>query len=87
MGPLRGKGVWKIPTGLVDAVHTLHSLLWPCLTRMRHQGEDIADACVRECREETGVEDPQTSPKLAPDVPRTSLKSSPNWVLLQPVRT
>jgi ADP-ribose pyrophosphatase YjhB (NUDIX family) len=37
-GPLKGKGVWKIPTGLADA------------------GEDVADACVRECREETGIE-------------------------------
>ena len=37
-GGLKGKGVWKIPTGLAEA------------------GEDLAEACVRECLEETGVE-------------------------------
>jgi len=37
VGPLRGKDVWKIPTGLLEA------------------GEDIADGCIRECQEETGI--------------------------------
>ncbi|KAJ1418571.1 NUDIX hydrolase domain-like protein [Ochromonadaceae sp. CCMP2298] len=36
-GPLKGTGLWKVPTGLAD------------------QGEDIADAAVREVWEETGV--------------------------------
>ena len=59
-------GVWKIPTGVVDEVHTPHpnegylhdqiaNFFLPSVDLFDPQGEDIFAAAVREVKEETGA--------------------------------
>lgn len=64
-GILRGSGLWKFPTGVVDQVTSIPKNVKEILTEMQQsyfstdllvvQGEDIAAGAIREVKEETGV--------------------------------
>lgn len=68
-GGFKGKGVWKLPTGVVNEVRFLPAQGVLVLTFMMSfiiaggkkidkfhpQGEDICTAAIREVKEETGV--------------------------------
>lgn len=65
-GGFHGIGVWKIPTGLVDAVCSLSKTdfiyswkkftIWLATWNLDYlQGEEIFEAAIREVKEETGV--------------------------------
>lgn len=68
-GTFKGTGVWKFPTGVVDAVSRFLFSLAQLISKVQDhllimnkffflKGEDICTAAVREVQEETGVSVP-----------------------------
>ena len=45
-GPLRGLGVWKMPTGLIDEVHSVHCVSFE---KERAMLESYGNVCASEC--------------------------------------